>query len=152
MVGTALRDQCADVTAPDELQLAVPAAEPLSRELWAALGAVRTVLLVASAVAGQLDVGLMLVFVIAVTFHIEDLVTRRFVLAGAMRDVVLIEARRHLLRDRPVDIIGRFPPESVERTTMGLFSDRWQIDGQTLRIGRRHRATIEDWLAARVER
>jgi hypothetical protein len=118
----------------------------LSRELWGALGALRSVLLVAAALAGQLDVGLMLIFAIVVSFRIEDLVTRRFVLAGGDVEVVLIGSKRRWLRDRPDEIVDHFPPETVERTTMGMFFDRWQIHDQTLRIGRRHRSTIEAWL------
>jgi hypothetical protein len=150
-VGTELLERCADVTVHDDLRWAVPAVEPLSRELWAAFGAMRSVALVASAVAGQLDVGLMLIFVILVSFRIEELVTRRFVLAGGAHGAVLIEAKRRWLRDRPGDIVGRFPHDAIERTTMGMVSDRWQLSDQTLGIGRRHRSTIEDWLADHTE-
>jgi hypothetical protein len=151
-VRSALLEQCADVTAHDELRWAVPAVEPLSRELWGALGAVRSVSLVAAAVAGQPDVGRMMLFVILVSFRIEDLVTRRFALAGGAHEVVLFETQRRWFRDRPGEIVDRFLPETVDRTTMGMFADRWQIEDQTLRIGRRHRSTIEAWLAGRTER
>lgn len=151
-MGTELLERCADVAARDDLQWAVPAVEPLSRELWGAFGAMRSVSLVAAAVAGQLDVGLMLIFVILVSFRIEDLVTRRFVLAGGAGGVVLIGAKRRWLRDRPGDIVGSFPHEAIERMTMGLVSDRWQLSDQTLRIGRQHRSTIEQPLADHTER
>lgn len=104
------------------------------------------------AVSGRLDVGLILLFVVLVSFRIEDLVTRRFVLAGGTHGVVLIEAQRRWLRDRPADIVGLFPLDAIERTTMGMVSDRWQLPDQTLRIGRRHRSTIEAWLAGHTER
>ena len=151
-MGTELLEQCADVTAHDDLQWAVPAVEPLSTELWGAFSAMRSVSLVAAAVAGQFDVGLMLIFVILVSFRIEHLVTRRFVLAGGTHGVVLIEAQRRWLRDRPADIVGLFPHDAIKRTTMGMVSDRWQLPDQTLRIGRRHRSTIEAWLAGHTER
>jgi hypothetical protein len=35
---------------------------------------------------------------------------------------------------------------------MGMFSDRWQVHDQTLRIGRRHRSSLETWLAGHSER
>lgn len=146
-MGTDLLEQCASVAAPDDLQWAVPAVEPLSGELWGAFGATRSVLLVAAAVSGQLAVGVMLIFVILVSFRIEDLITRRFILAGGAQGVVLIEAHRRWLRDRPGDFVDRFPPCAIERTTMGMFSDRWQVYDQTVRVGRRHRSTIETWIA-----
>ncbi len=149
-MGTGLLEQCAAVTAHDDLQWAVPAVEPLAPELWGALSSVRMVSLVAMAVAGQLDVGLLLAFVILVSFRIEELVTRRFVLAGGTDEAILIEATQRWLRDRPGDVISRCPPDAVERTTMGMVNDRWQIDDQTLRIGRRHRSTIETWVADRA--
>jgi hypothetical protein len=151
-VGTDLLERCTNVAAHDDLQWAVPAVEPLSGELWGAFGALRSVALVAAAVVGQLDVGLMLIFVILVSFRIEDLVTRRFVLAGGAHGVVLIEAERRWLSDRPGDFVDRFPPDAIERTTMGMLSDRWQVHDQTLRIGRRHRSSLETWLAGHSER
>lgn len=151
-MGTELLEQCADVTAHDDLQWAVSAVEPLSRELGGAFSAMRWGPLSAWAVSGRLDVGLILLFVVLVSFRIEVLVTRRFVLAGGTHGVVLIEAQRRWLRDRPADIVGLFPLDAIERTTMGVVSDRWQLPGQTLRIGRRHRSTIEAWLAGHTER
>lgn len=151
-MGSDLLEQCANVAAHDDLQWAVPAVEPLSGQLLGAFGALRSVSLVAAAVVGQLDVGLMLILVILVSFRIEDLVTQRFVLAGGAHGVVLIEAKRRWLRDRPGDFVDRFSPDAVERMTMGMFSDHWQVHGQTLSVGRRHRSTVETWIAENTER
>ena len=100
---------------------------------------------VADSAAGRVLAGSALVL----AFIAEEMTTGRVVIAATDTEAVVFDAARGFPHARPTAVTQRVARGDVLPESMGIFSDRWRVDGRSVRISRRHRAVIHAWIDER---
>jgi hypothetical protein len=76
----------------------------------------------------------------------EAVSAERVVVAAADAEIVVFDATPGLPHVRPTAVLQRVGRDEVQRTSMGLFGERWEIGSRSVQIASWHRSRIRKWV------
>jgi hypothetical protein len=82
------------------------------------------------------------------SFVAEDRGADKFIVAGG--DQLVLFDMKGFFAARPTSVRRHIAPDGLELASIGMFTDRWTLDGHSVSIGRRHRSSIQRWLAGQT--